>query len=594
MSNLVQLFFDRVEASPDKEAFRYLKDGQWVSMTWEDTATRVELLAAGLLALGIEPEERVAIASGTRYEWVLADLAVMCAGAATTTVYPSTHAEDTAYIVADSESRIAFAEDASQVAKLTKNRAALPDLQKVVLFDGTADDDDWIITLDELAELGASYLKEHPDCVQSAAAAVTSDRLATLIYTSGTTGKPKGVRLAHRSWASVAEFISGEGILYETDLHVLWLPLAHSFGKALLASQLAAGFVSAIDGRVDKIVDNMGAIKPTFMAAVPRIFEKAYGRVVTTQQAKGGVQAQLFERAFKVGIEVDRRRREDKPVPLTLRLQHQLFDRLVFSKVRQIFGGRLRFFVSGSAPLNREIAEWFHAAGLLILEGYGLTESAGAGFINRPDNYKLGTVGLPFTGTDVRISDEGEVQIHGPLVMTGYHQLPDKTAEAMTDDGWLRSGDKGSLDEDGFLSITGRIKELFKTSGGKYVAPPAIEAKFMALCPYASQFLVFGEARQFCVALITLDSDAIKGWAAEHGLSGKSYSDLTKSDEVRELIDGYVNQLNKELNRWETIKKWELLDHELSVDEGELTPSLKVKRSVVAERNQETLDAFYQ
>jgi long-chain acyl-CoA synthetase len=319
----------------------------------------------------------------------------------------------------------------------------------------------------------------------------------------------------------------------------------------------------------------MGVVKPTFMAAVPRIFEKAHGRVVTTAQGKGGVQAQLFDRAFKVGLEVDRRRREGNSVPLPLRLQHQLFDRLVFSKVRETFGGRLRFFVSGSAPLNREIAEWFHAAGLLILEGYGLTESAGAGFINRPDNYKLGTVGLPFDGTDVRISDDGEVQIHGPLVMTGYHNLPDKTDEAMTDDGWLRSGDRGTLDEDGFLTITGRIKELFKTSGGKYVAPPAIEARFMALCPYASQFLVFGEGRQFCVALVTLDNDAIKGWAEEHGVSGKSYSDLTKSDEVREMIDGYIDELNKGLN------------------EGELTPSLKVKRSVVADHNKETLDAFY-
>lgn len=591
-SNLASMFFDRVGAAGGKEAFRQLRDDRWVSVTWQETADRVQQLAAGLLASGIEPEQRVAIMSGTRYEWILADLAVMCAGAATTTVYPSTHAADATYIVADSESQIVFAEDASQVAKLADNRGELPDVRLVVVIDGEGDGD-WVITFDEFARRGAAYLQEHPRSVVDAAATVTSESLATLIYTSGTTGRPKGVRLAHRSWTAAAEFIRNEELLGEDDLHVLWLPLAHSFGKVLLASQLACGFVSAVDGRVDKIVENMGAVKPTFMAAVPRIFEKAHARIVMTSTGAGGIKARLFEQAFRVGLDVSRRRRDGRPVPLPLRLQQQLFDRLVFSKVRDVFGGRLRFFVSGSAPLNREIAEWFLAAGVLVLEGYGLTESAGAGFINRPDNYKLGTVGLPFDGTGVRIGDHGEVQLHGPLVMTGYHHLPDKTEEAMTSDGWLRTGDRGSLDSDGFLTITGRIKELFKTSGGKYVAPPAIEAKFMALCPYASQFIVFGEARNYCVALIALDGDALTKWAAEQGISATSFAELTRDDRVREMVDGYVKQLNSELNRWETIKKWELIDHELSVDTGELTPSLKLKRAVVEQNNKQVIDGFY-
>lgn len=591
-SNLASMFFDRVAVSADKEAFRQLRDGRWVSITWQETADRVRELAAALLASGIEPEQRVAIMAGTRYEWILADLAVMCAGAATTTVYPSTHAADATYIVADSESQIVFAEDASQVAKLADNRGDLPDVRLVVVVDGEGDGD-WVITFDEFARRGAAHLQEHPTSVTDAAATVTSESLATLIYTSGTTGRPKGVRLAHRSWTSAAEFIRNEELLGEDDLHVLWLPLAHSFGKVLLASQLACGFVSAVDGRVDKIVENMGVVKPTFMAAVPRIFEKAHARIVMTSQEGGGIKARLFEQAFRVGLDVSRRRRDGKPVPLPLRLQQQLFDRLVFSKVRAVFGGRLRFFVSGSAPLNREIAEWFLAAGVLVLEGYGLTESAGAGFINRPDNYKLGTVGLPFDGTGVRIGDNGEVQLHGPLVMTGYHHLPDKTEEAMTKDGWLRTGDRGSLDSDGFLTITGRIKELFKTSGGKYVAPPAIEAKFMALCPYASQFIVFGEARNYCVALIALDGDALTKWAEEQGISEGSFAELTRNAQVRDMVDGYVQQLNSELNRWETIKKWALIDHELSVDTGELTPSLKLKRAVVEQNNKQVIDGFY-
>ena len=591
-ANMAELFLDRVKASPDKEAFRFLRGGEWVSATWAEMHSSVEALTAGLLALGIQQEQRIGIASGTRYEWILADLAVMCAGAATTTVYPSTNADDTAYILADSETRIVFAEDDAQLEKLSAKRGDLPDVQKVVVFDG-ASDGDWVITLDDLADLGTKYLLDHPGCAWELAETISADRLATLIYTSGTTGKPKGVRLPHRAWVYEGSAVAAMDLLGEDDLQLLWLPLAHSFGKVLLAAQLACGFATAVDGRVDKIVDNMAVVKPTFMGAAPRIFEKAHARIVTTQQSEGGMKAKLFDAAFKLGVEVDRRRFAGEGVPPWMSLQHSLFDRLVFSKVRQAFGGRIRFFVSGSAPLNREIAHWFHAAGLLILEGYGLTETAGGGFINRPDNYKLGTVGLPFEGTSVRIADDGEVQIQSPCVMEGYHHLPDKTAETFTDDGWLRSGDKGSLDEDGFLTITGRIKELFKTSGGKYVAPPAIEAKFMALCPYASQFLVFGEGRNFVVALITLDPDSITTWAKEHGMGDASYAELAKSPGVKQMIGEHVDKLNAQLNRWETIKKFAVLDHDLSLETGELTPSLKVKRTVVADKNKEVLDSFY-
>jgi long-chain acyl-CoA synthetase len=379
----------------------------------------------------------------------------------------------------------------------------------------------------------------------------------------------------------------------EDDLQLLWLPLAHSFGKVLLAAQLACGFVSAVDGRVDKIVDNAAIVKPTFMAAAPRIFEKAHARIVTTARQQGGIKARLFEKAFAVGLDVDRRRRAGHRLGPLMNLQYKLFDRLVFSKVRQVFGGRIRFFVSGSAPLNPEIAEWFHAAGLLILEGYGLTETAGGGFINRPDHVKLGTVGLPFEGTEVCIGTDGEVQVRSPNVMAGYHHMPEASAAAFTDDGWLRTGDEGRLDDEGFLSITGRIKDMFKTSGGKYIVPPAIEEKFIALCPYASQFLVFGEARNFCVALIALDPDLTASWAAEQGLLAESYGELIKLQEVRDLIEEHIRRLNAELNRWETIKKWALLDRDLTVEGGELTPSLKVKRAVVAERNRELLDSFY-
>jgi long-chain acyl-CoA synthetase len=592
--NIAVQFRDRVNKSPDGEAYRYpAADGEpWLSLTWKETGEKVEKLAAGLLSLGIQSEQRVGIASGTRVEWILADLAVMCAGGATTTVYPSTMAEDVAYILSDSECHVVFAEDAEQVAKLKSHRTELPHLEKVVVFDGPSDGD-WVIGLDELSALGEKHLAENPEAVSQAIDAIGPEHLATLIYTSGTTGRPKGVRLRHSSWTYEGASIQAQQILDENDLQFLWLPMAHSFGKVLLSTQLACGFATAVDGRVDKIIENLAIVKPTFMGAAPRIFEKAHARIVTMQASEGGAKEKIFLAAFKVGRQVDALKREGKSVPLTLRLQHALFDRLVFSKIRDRFGGRVRFFISGAAALNRDIAEWFHAAGILILEGYGLTESSAGSFVNHPDHYKFGTVGPVVPGSRVRLGEGDEIQIAGPGIMDGYHNLPDETAKTLTEDGWLRTGDKGALDSDGFLTITGRIKELFKTSGGKYIAPPAIEAKFKAVCPYASQFMVFGDERNYCVALVTLDPDAMVGWAEENGLGGKSYEEIVSDARTREMVSGYVDTLNGQLNRWETIKKFEILDHDLSVESGELTPSMKVKRNVVETNYSVMIDKLY-
>ena len=590
--NVAVLFLDRVAKSPDSEAFRYPKGDAWESITWKQTGDKVEALAAGLLSLGLESEQRVGIASGTRYEWILADLAVMCAAGATTTVYPSTNAEDTAYILSDSECHFVFAEDDTQIAKLVENKNELPHLAKVITFDGQTDGD-WVISLDDLAALGEKYLAEHPDVITEKAAAIGPDQLATLIYTSGTTGRPKGVRLRHKSWVYEGEAIRVQNILDESDLQFLWLPMAHSFGKVLLSTQLACGFASAVDGRVEKIVDNCASVKPTFMGAAPRIFEKAYGRIQTMQAAEGGAKEKIFNKAFEVGLKVEQLKREGKAIPIALKAQHALFDKLVFSKVRERFGGRVRFFISGAAALNREIAEWFNAAGIVILEGYGMTENSAGGTVNHPDDNRIGTVGRAFPGSEVKIGDGDEVLLRGPHVMEGYHNQPEETGRALDADGWLHTGDKGSLDADGFLTITGRIKELFKTSGGKYIAPPAIESKFKAICPYASQFMVFGNEKNYVVALVTLDPDAMAGWAAENGMEGSSYTELVRSDAVKTMVAGYVDELNTKLNRWETIKKWELLDHDLTVESGELTPSMKVKRNVVEDNYKDVISGFY-
>jgi long-chain acyl-CoA synthetase len=590
--NVGRQFFDRVSASPNREAYRYPKGERWESQTWQETGDHVTKLAAGLVALGIEPEQRVGIASGTRYEWILADLAIMCAGAATTTVYPSTMADDVGYILADSECRVVFAEDDNQIAKLVERKAELPHLAKVVTFDG-ATDGDWVIGMADLEKLGEELLASNPGVVEDRVAATTPESLATLIYTSGTTGRPKGVRLQHKSWTYEGAAIQAQNILDETDLQFLWLPMAHSFGKVLLSTQLACGFATAVDGRVDKIIDNLAVVRPTFMGAAPRIFEKAHGRIVTMQASEGGLKEKIFKQAFKVGLERDRLVREGKPVPFLLAKQHAVFDKLVFSKIRERFGGRVRFFISGAAALNQEIAEWFGAAGIVILEGYGMTESSAGSFVNHPADNRFGTVGPVIPGSEVRIAEDGEVLIKGPGVMEGYHNLPEQTHEALTDDGWLRTGDIGELDADGYLRITDRKKDLFKTSGGKYIAPSAIESQFKAICPYASQFLVHGNERNFCVALITLDPDAMEGWAAENGMAGSSYADIVGSQQVKDMVAGYVETLNGRLNRWETIKKWVLLDHDLTVESGELTPSMKVKRKVVEQNYRDDIEKLY-
>ena len=592
-ATVAHLVLDRVASTPDAEAYRYPVGARWESATWREAGERVRLLAAGLIALGIAPEERVAIAAPTRYEWVLADLAIMCAGAATTTIYPTTTSSEVAYIISDSRSRIVFAADDEQIKKIREHRGDLPDLQTIVTFDGVADESDGVLTLAGLEDRGREHLAEHPNAIDDAIAAIGPDSLATLIYTSGTTGKPKGVRLTHDCWTYEGAAVDAVKILHPDDLQYLWLPLAHSFGKVLLTAQLQIGFATAVDGRVDKIIDNLAVIRPTFMGAAPRIFEKAHGRIVSTVQQEGGVKAKLFAWAFDVGRKVSAQRQEGKEPGGLLAVQYGIAERLVFSKIQQRFGGRLRFFVSGSAALSQDVAQWFHAAGILIVEGYGLTETSAATCVNLPGRFKFGTVGAAFPGTQLRIAHDGEVLVKGPGVMRGYHNMPELSDEVLDADGWFHTGDIGQLEDGGLLRITDRKKDLFKTSGGKYIAPQLIEVAFKALCPYASQIIVHGENRNFCSALITLDADAIVPWGAEAGMAGKSYAEIVSSDAARTMVQGYVDQLNAKLNRWETIKQFAILDHDLTIEDGEMTPSLKLRRKAVETRYAETLDAFY-
>ncbi|MFG1695514.1 AMP-dependent synthetase/ligase [Nonomuraea sp. NPDC049309] len=583
MSSIPSLLRDRIAATPDAEAYRVPSDDGWVSLTWREVGDRVRGLALGLAKLGSGPGTRVSILCSTRLEWILCDLAVLATGAATTTIYPSNTAAEAAFIIGDSGSTLVIAENDDQVAKLRSVQKELPGVTNVIVIDGTPSDDGWVIPLGSVHSDEGDY-----DAMVNA---IAQGDLATLIYTSGTTGRPKGVELTHDNWLYTAEAIREIRMISASDLHFLWLPLSHSFGKLLEVVTIGEGVPTAIDGRLDKIAENLGVLRPTFMAAAPRIFEKIHNTVVANMRNEGGLKLRIFEWARKTGIRVVRARRRGVPVPLTTRIEYALADRLVFAKLRERFGGRIRYFISGAAPLSQDIAEFFDAAGLTILEGYGLTESSAGTFLNRPESVKFGTVGLPLPGTEVRIAEDGEILIKGRGVMRGYHNLPEDTAEAL-EDGWLHTGDIGELDDVGRLRITDRKKELIKTSGGKYVAPAYLEGKIKAACPYVSHVFVHGDRRNYVTCLVTLDMEVVRPWAQANSLP-LDPGELREHPRMRAEVEKAIDQVNAGEASFATVKKFAILGSDFTVETGELTASLKIKRKAVEERYGSVLDGFY-
>jgi len=594
-STVPALFCERVARTPDAEAFRHVGDRGWTSLCWRETEKRVRALACGLRALGLAGEERCSILSGTCIEWILADFAILCAGGATTTIYPSSTADDCVYTLSDSQSAYAFVEDLEQLEKLRARRDELPLLRKVILLReaGGGRSDEWVMTLDALRALGEAHEARYPGLFEATVRAVRPDALATLVYTSGTTGRPKGVELLHQGWVAQAEAVDRAGILnHEDALQYFWLPLSHVFGKMIGTAQLRIGFPTVVDGRIEKIVENLRVVRPTFMCAVPRVLEKAYNRILQRARQSGKVRFALFRWALRVGRRRAGARREGRsPGPL-LALAHALADRLVLRKVREPFGGRLQFFVSGSAPLSVEVIELFEAAGLPVLEGYGLTESAAATHVNLPWAPRPGTVGPALPGIEVSLAEDGEVLMRGRWIMRAYHDQPAATAEALEGD-WLHTGDVGELDDRGYLTITDRKKDLIKTSGGKYVAPQELEGRLKALSPLVSQVLVHGDRRTFVSALVTLDQEALASFAAAHGLEGRPLEELVGQPTLRAEIQRAVDALNTGLPPFALLKRFTLLPREFSEAAGEMTPSHKLKRKVIEERYRAILDAMY-
>ncbi len=583
----------RVQLTPTRPAFLYPDiRNAWQAYSWRDVGEISQAVAAALLDAGVEHEQRVAIASATRVEWILACYGIALAGAATTTVYPNTTDEDVAFILSDSGSVVAFVEDSEQAAKITTHAELDEQVRLIVVFAGEGEGDR-IVPWTEFLDRGRAYGREHPDAVKKATDATGPDTLATLIYTSGTTGQPKGVELLHRAWTYLAVAVQSMSFIDMDDVQFLWLPLSHVFGNCLLFIQLQIGFSTAVDGRLDRIVSNLGDVKPTFMCGAPRIFEKVRSAVLTGESSVG-LKGSIARWAFAKGRAAMPYRLEGKKLPMPLRLQYAIADKLVFSKLRARLGGRMKFMVSGSAKLSRQIQSWFYSAGLLIVEGYGLTETSAVAFVNHWSEPRFGTVGRVTPGMEKMIAEDGEVLVRGPLVMRGYHDNPEATAEAIDADGWFHTGDIGILDENGFLRITDRKKDLMKTSGGKYVAPQKVESTIIANVPLVSQAIAVGDGQKYIGALLVLEPDALRRWAERSGKAGLGYAEMTRLPGVRHWIDHQLRRANSKLERWETVKKYAILDHELTVESGEVTANMKVRRATVVRDHQEVVDSLFE
>jgi long-chain acyl-CoA synthetase len=593
--SLARMFWNRVEKSAGSPAQKFKQERAWKTLTWREVGNTVRELAAGLVTLGRRPGDAVGILSTSRAEWVQADFAIFSTGGVTIPIYPTYPPDLIEYIVNDAGVKTLIVEDPTQLAKILEVDKSMPGLEHIVIMQGYEgrEPSPRTFTWEALQRLG----REKADSLKAELAhrvdGIKREDLATIVYTSGTTGPPKGVVQTHGNHLSALESAAQTTTIKEGEVHLLFLPLAHSFARLESFIGVHRGLCTAFAESIDKLRENLPETQPHFICSVPRVFEKVYAGAMARAEGGSPVKRKIFNWAVGVGKDVSRLKQANRPVPGALAFQYKLAEKLVFSKMQAALGGRLRFAVSGGAPLAREIAEFFHAAGILILEGYGLTETCPVLTNNREDAYKFGSVGKAMPGVDVKIAADGEILGRGGNIAKGYFKKPEATREVFLDDGWFATGDIGRFDDDGFLFITDRKKDLIVTAGGMNIAPQNIE-NLLKGDPFISQVMVHGDRRPYPVALITLNPEELAKFAREQGIMAGDPSVLAKHPKVVERVQRTVDQKNSELQSYAKIKKFVILPEDFTVENGALTPTLKVKRKVITERHRPVLDALYQ
>src|SRR5215475_2189116 len=592
---LARLFWERVERSADRPAQQFKQGAGWKTITWREVGETVREVALGLLTLGRGKGDSVALLSASRAEWVQADFAIFAAGCVTVPVYPTYPPDLIAYIVNDSGARTIIVEDPAQLAKVLQAREKTPNLEHIIVISGydAPRPPEMIMTWERLRRLGRENAGAHASTLAERVASTRPTDLATIVYTSGTTGPPKGVMQTHGNHIAAVSASKQATPTEEGWVHLLFLPLAHSFARLESFLGVAHGLTTAFAENLDKVGDNLRETRPHFICSVPRVFEKVYAKILAGVEAGSPAKKKIFNWAVSVGRDVSRHQQRGQPVPTALELKRKLAHKLVFSKLHAALGGRLQWAVSGGAPLARDIAEFFHAAGILLLEGYGLTETCPALTFNRPDRYKFGSVGQALPGVEVKIATDGEILARGPNIATlGYYKQPEATHEVFDTEGWFHTGDIGRIDEDGFLFITDRKKDLIVTAGGMNIAPQNIE-NLLKADPFISQVMVHGDRRPYPVALITLNPDELGKFARDQGVLTTDPASLVRHPKIVERVTRTVEEKNTDLQSYAKIKKFSILPTDFTLEGGELTPTLKVKRKVVAEKYRKELEALY-
>jgi long-chain acyl-CoA synthetase len=566
-------------------AVRFKQGDKWVSRSFDQVLETVRSLSLGLIDLGVAKGDKVSILANTRAEWTYFDFAALSAGAVVVPIYQTNSPEECQYVLENSDAKIVVVEDDEQMEKVRAVRDRLPLLEQVVRMTGSSED---AISLEDLAARGASR-----DAAEWEARwkSVSSDDICTFIYTSGTTGPPKGCVISHGNYRSMLDMVNEASVVEGEDLTYLYLPLAHSFALLIQFGSFDLGATIAYWERdPQKILPNLGELKPTYFPSVPRIFEKIYTAASSGMEKEGGIKKAIFDWSIETGKKMRAAERAGRKPGFLLRKSYGFADKQVLSKIRGLFGGNLRLAVSGAAPISPEILRFFDAAGVLVLEGWGMTETSTAATISSPDDFKVGTIGKPFPGCEVKIAGDGEILVKGPNVFQGYYKNEEATRETIVD-GWLHTGDIGEIDSEGFIKITGRKKDIIITAGGKNITPANLENEIKQH-PLVSQCVVVGDRKPYLVALVTLDPEDAVAYAKEHGLP-EDPAQLATNADVRQAIEDHVATINEKFARVEQVKKVAILPRDLSQETGELTPTLKVKRAVVASKHEQEIEALY-